>query len=320
MHAEPVVEQRRRVLNRMERRVHHDRDEVAPSPRRGRDHAAPGVVGEPRLQTRRARIAPQQSVEVVRLERLVGRARRDRDFLGGSDGSELRIVRVEVGRGVREVVRRHAMARRVQPARVHEVAGGQPDAFRLLIHLTEEAFAGHDVAGEGLGGVVAGVEKQAIHQVTHGKALAGRKSHDARDDLGRILRHLHDVIEGAGVIHGDHRRDHLGQARGRPLGLRVALPQDLARVEVDQKCRLPVDRQVRLAVRSEPVVREIEVIEGFRGRCGSGLEAELKRDRSRPRDVNRRCHRRNDHSDGDEKRQALAALPLPRTHAFGSDF
>src|SRR2546426_504779 len=32
MHAEPVVEQRRRVLRRMERRVHHDRDEVAPSP------------------------------------------------------------------------------------------------------------------------------------------------------------------------------------------------------------------------------------------------------------------------------------------------
>jgi hypothetical protein len=41
----------------------------------------------------------------------------------------------------------------------------------------------------------------------------------------------------------------------------IALPEHLARVEVDEICGLGVDRQLRLPVRGQPVVRKVEMVE-----------------------------------------------------------
>ena len=98
------------------RGVEHDHDQVTAVSRRGREHAPSGVVGEPRLQAGRAGIAPQDAVQVVRVEGLVLRRGRDRDVLRRGDRGELRVVAIEVGRGVDEVVRAscHARARRAR--------------------------------------------------------------------------------------------------------------------------------------------------------------------------------------------------------------
>src|SRR6266542_3219110 len=104
----------------------------------------------------------------------------------------------------------------------------------------------------------------------------------------------------------------------RRLG--VALPQDLSRVEVDEKRRLAMDRQSRLAAGRQPVVREVEVVEspGWGGRCA--LQAELERDRPGPGHVDGRRDRGDDHDKRDEERESLATLPAPRPRAGHSKF
>ena len=121
------------------------------------------------------------------------------------------------------------------------------------------------------------------------------------------------MVERACVVDRHHGGDQFGQAGRRAGGLRVALPQHLPRVEVDQICGLAVDGEVGLSVRGQPVVREVEVIERLgRGRLGA-LQAEVERRSPCPRNVDRRGHGGRDDSERDKKSQTLASGPAART-------
>ena len=192
------------------------------------------------------------------------------------------------------------------------MAGGQADAFRLLVHLPEEAVARHDAIRESLRGVVPGIEEQAVQKVAYCDPLARRQAHDARDDLGCLFRHLDRPVERTCVIHRNHRGHKLGQARRSACGLGVALPQHLARIEIDEIRRLTVDREVGLSVRREPVGREFEMVEGFW--CGSGgaLEVENERHGTCVRDKHRGRDRGRDDTERQEKPGELAPAPASR--------
>src|SRR6266446_7205199 len=154
MGAESVVQQRRRIFRRVTRGVEDDGHQVPAIPGRGGNDAASGFIRQPRLEARGAWIAPQHRVQVVRGECLVLRGGGDGDLLGRGDRGQVRVVLIEVCGDVREVVRRHAMPRRVEPARVDEMARRESDAARFLVHLADEAIARHDSSREGLGSVI----------------------------------------------------------------------------------------------------------------------------------------------------------------------
>src|SRR6266568_6336599 len=109
----------------------------------GGHDAAAGVVGEPGLQSGGTGIAPQQWIQVVWIESLVVRGGGDRDFLLAGDRSQRGIVLVEVRRSMSQVVRRHHMTGRIEPAGRDEVARAQADALGLLVHLPDEAVPRH---------------------------------------------------------------------------------------------------------------------------------------------------------------------------------
>src|SRR5665213_653611 len=167
MNAEAVVEQKRGVGGRVAGRVEDHHDEVPAVASGGCEHATTRVVCQAGLEPGDARVAPQHRVQVVRIERLVRRAGGNGYVLCIRDCSQGRVVLVDISGDVHQVVSGHSVARGVEPGWVDEVACGQPDACRLLVHLPNEPVAGHDSARQGFSGVVARVEEEPVKQLAH---------------------------------------------------------------------------------------------------------------------------------------------------------
>ena len=241
---------------------------MPPVSRRGGHHASAGGIGEAGLEARNTRIRPQQRVQVLRVEGLVLRGRRYGDLLGAGDLGERRVVLVEVGGDVCEVMSRHAVAGCVEPGRVDEMAGGEADRLGLLVHLADEAVAGHDPARESLGGVIAGVEEEPVEQLADREVLARRYTHQARDDLRRRFRDGYHAVQRTRIVGRHHRGHQFGEACGCARSLGVALPQHDARVDGDEVGGLAVDRQRRLRMDREPQRGEIEMVEVRRSCAG----------------------------------------------------
>jgi hypothetical protein len=92
--------------------------------------------------------------------------------------------------------------------------------------------------------------------------------------------------------------------------LRVALPQDESRIQVDQICGLAVDREVRLRVRSQPQVRKVEVIEVGRRRCGCAVQIEGDSLLAFGRHEAARHQTARDQGDGEKECETVAPAPL----------
>src|SRR5260370_840399 len=130
--------------------------------------SGPGcVVSEAGVEPGGAGVRPQQSVEVLGVEGLVRARGGYRNLLRCRYGSQLRVVLVEVGCNMHEVVGRHAVTGGVKPAWIDEVAGCKADARGLLVPLADEPLARHNAPRQCLGGVIARVEEQAVEQLAH---------------------------------------------------------------------------------------------------------------------------------------------------------
>ena len=145
----------------------------------------------------------------------------------------------------------------------------RPMLCGLLVHLPDEPVARDDPLRQRLGRVVARVEKQSVEQL---RAPSSARPGDRPMTLG--------LIWVAALVTWTTRSSEPASSTAtiavmslvRLAGARDVsgsrCPQDEPRVDVDEVGGLAVDRQVRLRVRGQPQVREVEVVEVGRRRRG----------------------------------------------------
>ena len=128
----------------------------------------------------------------------------------------------------------------VEPAGIGEMRGFEVQRRGLYVHEVDEARPVHDAHRDRFGGVVTGIEQQAVEQFPQGQFFAGADAHVVRFDLGRSLRDRDHGVERRQV--GSHQGGHeLGQRCLRVPGGGRLLVEDLAGGQIDDDRRPSLD-------------------------------------------------------------------------------